>query len=460
MVIKMKKKIGKLASLVVVASLVLTAGVAISSERVNIRVEGHIYSGLYTGEWHVYPEESIQDAIDNASEGDTVYVHADNDNPYTYIENVKVNKRLTLIGDDRDLVTIEAPNEMGHVFMVTTNEVVITGFTAAGTQEMGKAGIWLQGVSSCNISNNRVTGNKCHGIFLKSSNNNIVANNDASNQFCGGIKLSTSDNNIITGNTMRNNGHMGLFLMPGSDENLIYNNYFYNPGSWGNAFDNNPFTNKWSLEEPELGTNIVGGPYLGGNYFSDYLGEDADGNGIGDIAYEIKNREGKVTNKDNLSLVRYPISCDVDGNEKNEFKAGEDVYVKSGGGFEPGAEYKIWIQDDPVIEGDSLDPSEDPSGSQESITIKTDGTGGFDPILIWSIPKKIRKHTYDIVIDKQNDGESTGIYNNASDGIDGANGGFVTPKIRNIPIPLKTFDFPENILELLLKILEPLGFSA
>jgi len=50
-------------------------------------------------EWGVYPGAGtpIQDAIDGAG-GDTIYVHAG-----TYVENVDVWKRVTLIGDGADV---------------------------------------------------------------------------------------------------------------------------------------------------------------------------------------------------------------------------------------------------------------------------------------------------------------------------------------------------------------------
>jgi len=57
-------------------------------------------------EWDVYPGDSIQDAIDGAEEGDTIYVHAG-----TYVENVDVDKRITLIGDGADVVTVRAADD-------------------------------------------------------------------------------------------------------------------------------------------------------------------------------------------------------------------------------------------------------------------------------------------------------------------------------------------------------------
>ena len=61
-----------------------------------------------------------------------------------------------------------------------------------------------------------------------------------------------------------------------SSNNLLYNNYFNNTN---NAYDNG--VNIWNITKTP-GTNIIGGPYLGGNYRSDYMGVDTDGDGLGD----------------------------------------------------------------------------------------------------------------------------------------------------------------------------------
>ena len=50
--------------------------------------------------WDMYPGDLIHDAIDDAEDGDMIYVHAG-----TYVENLDVDKRITLIGDGAGVVT-------------------------------------------------------------------------------------------------------------------------------------------------------------------------------------------------------------------------------------------------------------------------------------------------------------------------------------------------------------------
>ncbi len=56
-----------------------------------------------------------------------------------------------------------------------------------------------------------------------------------------------------------------------SNDNCIYNNYFNNTN---NSYDDG--NNIWNTTKT-LGVNIIGGPYLGGNYWSDYMGTGSPG---------------------------------------------------------------------------------------------------------------------------------------------------------------------------------------
>ena len=110
--------------------------------------------------WDVYPGAGtpIQDAVDGAGAGDTIYVHAG-----TYIENVDVWKQVTLIGDGADVVTVQAASSNDHVFEVTADWVNISGFTVTGATH--RFGVYLDRVDYCNISDNTISNND-DGIFL------------------------------------------------------------------------------------------------------------------------------------------------------------------------------------------------------------------------------------------------------------------------------------------------------
>ncbi|KAF5418382.1 MAG: Cell surface glycoprotein [Candidatus Methanogaster sp.] len=158
--------------------------------------------------WDVNPGEGIpiQDAIDDAAAGDTIYVHAGE-----YCENVDVWKQVTLRGDGADVVTVQAADAADHVFEVTADWVNISGFTVAGaTDRYNVAGIYLINTDNCNISDNAAL-NSRYGIRLDHSSNNIIANNTASNNGDDGISLQYSNENKLTGNTASNNDEDGCY---------------------------------------------------------------------------------------------------------------------------------------------------------------------------------------------------------------------------------------------------------
>lgn len=73
-----------------------------------------------------------------------------------------------------------------------------------------------------------------------------------------------------------------VFIMYSLSNGLIFNNIFNNKES--NVLC--PGNTKWNITKT-LGENIIGGPYLGGNYWSDYTGIDGNNDGLGDMPYSI-----------------------------------------------------------------------------------------------------------------------------------------------------------------------------
>jgi len=71
---------------------------------------------------------------------------------------------------------------------------------------------------------------------------------------------------------------------------LIYNNYF---GGWGHSVGGWDYqgSNRWSIDKSP-GPNIVGGPFLGGNYWARQTAADANGDGLGDTPHVVPGQAG------------------------------------------------------------------------------------------------------------------------------------------------------------------------
>jgi parallel beta-helix repeat protein len=150
---------------------------------------------------------------------------------------------------------------------------IIEGNTVSDNQG---SGIIVDHSDENTIQGNIIQGNQGKGVTFYHSDYNILEGNIIQNNTDDGIMLWIAAYNTILGNTVSNNGRGIATYFDTSIGNLIYNNYFNNTYNADDDYDN-----AWNIT-PILGTNIIGGTWLAGNYWSDYTGADTNGDGLGD----------------------------------------------------------------------------------------------------------------------------------------------------------------------------------
>ncbi len=258
---------------------------------------------------------SIQDAVDAASDNDTIFVSNG-----IYFENIIITKPVQIIGEDKNTTIING-NGSYDIIDISTDYVRISGFTITnGSQRT--AGIRIRSnyntISNCNISSN-----KNYGLYLdgtpESKNNIINFNIFFNNNY--GLYTENAKTNNITSNTFTHSTLYSLYFTGSSNDNLISenkftdNNYalrikgsalntiiknqiknnkyglYFCCGSKNNIAYNNVFINNtnWNADDA-LGNTWDNG--MIGNYWDDYTGNDENGDGIGDTPYLVGGDKG------------------------------------------------------------------------------------------------------------------------------------------------------------------------
>jgi parallel beta-helix repeat protein len=294
--------------------------------------------------------EKIQEAVNAANSGDRIIVKAG-----TYNEDlVSINKSVSLVGDNQKSL-VYYHSTLG--FIVTANNVHISGFKIMSSEAMQGYAVSMSNSSECVIENNWVTdnlvgisvyglssGNTFSGNVLENnersielidSPDNTISDNNITGALVSGISLDSSSGNTVSGNRISDlKDGMGALMLWKSSNNVISRNLLFcgNPMlmidcsnnvlsenfvidseygivvglSSNNKIYSNYFINVTEgIMDTEIGAGVPSENSWDngaeGNYWCNYAGADADGDGIGDSPQVLCEN-----NQDNYPLMGYP----------------------------------------------------------------------------------------------------------------------------------------------------------
>ncbi len=142
---------------------------------------------------------------------------------------------------------------------------------------LNRGGLALMEVRDQVVRDNIAWGNSDHGIMLRTIQDSVVENNIVAGNGRG-FFVYDAEYNVLRGNLVIDNV-VGVHLWAGSTRNQVEANDFIRNREQVRyvATRDEP----WGVKE--------------GNYWSNYLGWDRDGNGLGDVAYEANDLVDRLT---------------------------------------------------------------------------------------------------------------------------------------------------------------------
>ncbi len=337
-----------------------TYGIAVRYSNNNILTGNNAYNnsiGLYVT--LTSSKNTLTDNKANSNRGAGISLYRVNGNTLERNEaNSNTNQGIIIdSSNDNKVFNNGASNNARGIYVSSSSSGnVLSGNTAnsnLGNSGFSADGILLENTSENTLNNNNANSNNRYGIYLKNSNNSQVINNTAQSNVRGislersvenevsnniltdcsdsGLYLTVSTNNSLSKNTVGNNGQygialdssenneissnkvssntIGIYMCPRSYGNKAYDNYFYN--NVNALIKNNRST--WYIEI-DKGKNVMGGSYIGGNFWGHPAGmgfsdnkSKPDGNEDGIIDEHFVSSDGVKESANGNITDNYPL---------------------------------------------------------------------------------------------------------------------------------------------------------
>jgi len=204
---------------------------------------------LYVDDDGTMDHISIQDAIDEASDGDIIFV-----NNGIYTGPIVIIKQIKLTGLEKPIINEYI--EGGTTISISADNVTLDGFILQNNNMNHAKGVHI--TSNNNIITNCSIKNYFRGIYLYNSHNNIIQDNIIENSKLDGIDLIESDFNNIQRNDITNTTIYGINLWNANynhiEENTIENNQ--ESGVYFSSSSNNSFIKNLVLENKLVGLSL------------------------------------------------------------------------------------------------------------------------------------------------------------------------------------------------------------